>query len=178
MNGTVRGNAVKLVTYLMGQDKDLIWDLKPHKEKRTLTQNGYYWKLLDLTAEALKMSKSELHNRMLREYGQKKYKNGSLVTTYFPDSKDMEEVLLEDTNDHYLPTSQILYSKNGIQVRTYIELRGSRTYNTKEMATLLDGMIQEAQQQGIETLTPHELEEMRANEAKHNRRNMETDKRL
>lgn len=163
------GNALKLVTFLMEQDRNQLWDLKPHREKKTLTQNGYYWKLLDLTAEALKMSKSELHNRMLREYGQKKYKNGSLVTTYFPDSKDMEEVLLEDTNDHYLPTSQILYSKSGIPIRTYIELRGCRTYNTKEMSVLLDGMIQEAQQQGIETLTPRELAEMRMNETKHHK---------
>lgn len=49
-------------------------------------------------------------------------------------------------------------------LRTYIFMRGSHDYDTKEMTILLDGMIQEAQSVGIETLTPDQLAEMRAYE--------------
>ena len=42
----------------------------------------------------------------------------------------------------------------------YIIIRGSHTYNSKEMSTLLNGVIQEAQSLGIETMTPAEIEEM------------------
>ena len=40
-------------------------------------------------------------------------------------------------------------------------LRGSHDYNSSEMATLVSGIVQEAKQLGIETLTPAELEQMR-----------------
>ena len=34
---------------------------------------------------------------------------------------------------------------------------GSSEYNTQEMSVLIDGIVQEAKQLGIETLTPMEL---------------------
>ena len=63
----VTGTAEKILVFLMGQDRTKIWDLAPHKEKRTLSQNAYYWQLLGKTADALRISKPELHNRMLRD---------------------------------------------------------------------------------------------------------------
>lgn len=39
----------------------------------------------------------------------------------------------------------------------YKVYRGSHTYDSKEMAQLLDGTIQEAKEQGIETKTPDEI---------------------
>ena len=41
-------------------------------------------------------------------------------------------------------------------------LRGSHTYNTAEMARLIDGTVDEAKALGIETLTPAELERMKS----------------
>lgn len=42
----------------------------------------------------------------------------------------------------------------------YMIMRGSHTYDTAEMAALIDGTIAEAKALGIETLTPAQLEEM------------------
>ena len=39
-------------------------------------------------------------------------------------------------------------------------LRGSSTYNTEEMSKLIDGLVSECKEQGIETLPPEELERM------------------
>ena len=39
----------------------------------------------------------------------------------------------------------------------YKVYRGSHTYDSKEMHTLLEGTIQEAKEQGIETMTPDEI---------------------
>lgn len=44
-------------------------------------------------------------------------------------------------------------------------LRGSHTFNVAEMSGLLDLMIQEAEAQGIETITPDELAHIREMEA-------------
>ena len=47
--------------------------------------------------------------------------------------------------------------KTGIQLQCYF---GSSTYTTAEMATLIDGVISECKDMGIETATPAELARM------------------
>ena len=49
---------------------------------------------------------------------------------------------------------------NGKLYRVYVVMRGSHTYDTKEMSRLIDGTVQEAKEHGIETLPPDELERM------------------
>ena len=44
--------------------------------------------------------------------------------------------------------------------RTYTVLAGSSTYDTKEMSELINGLVSECKEQGIETLTPDELARM------------------
>ena len=46
--------------------------------------------------------------------------------------------------------------------RTYMMLRGSHDYDTKEMSTLIDGVVSEAKELGIETMTPDRIKEMMA----------------
>ena len=49
--------------------------------------------------------------------------------------------------------------KDGIMYRTYKLLRGSHTYNTEEMARLIDGMVTMCKEAGIpdsEIATPEE----------------------
>ena len=61
--------------------------------------------------------------------------------------------------------------------RYWVMLRGSSEYLTSEMAVLLDGLIQEAKQLDIETLTPVQLEEMRRLEqAAEDRKNAQKNK--
>lgn len=123
----ITGTAEKLVVFLMGQDRSKIWELAPHKARRSLSQNAYYWQLLGKTAE---------------------------------------ETALRSETYHLKPTDRVI-EKAGKAYRTYVLLRGSSDYNTWEMSVLLDGMIQETQGQGIETLTPAELEAMRDYEKHH-----------
>lgn len=158
------GNAAQIVAYLMAADREKLFDLREHKEKRSLTQNGYYWKLLSLTADKLRISKAELHNRMLRDFGQRQYIAGKLVTVMIPDTDDAERMALRAETYHIQPTAQVITGSGGTRYRQYVLLRGSSEYDTREMTVLLDGMIAEAQQQGIETLTPMELERIREHE--------------
>ena len=41
-------------------------------------------------------------------------------------------------------------------------LKGSSEYDTKEMSHLIDGLVSECKEMGIETLPPEELERMMA----------------
>lgn len=154
-------------------DSDKLFKIDEYRRRRTLTQNAYYWQLLGQVADVLKMSKTELHNRMLADYGQIDKELRYVIMRDDVDWKDLDHL-------HLKPTSSVKVMDNGILYRVYLVVRGSSTYDTKEMSVLVDGMVQEAQQQGIETMTPAELAEIRRYEQeRENRRkkrgNLEAD---
>ena len=44
----------------------------------------------------------------------------------------------------------------------YALIKGSHLYDSKEMSLLIDGIVSECKELGIETLTPAELERMKS----------------
>lgn len=168
------GTALQIIRWMTEvKDGKQEYEVKEHRRKRTLSQNSMYWKLLSQTADALKMSKTELHNRMLRDFGQLLIIDGQAARCMLPDTEQTEKQVLSKETVHLKPTSQVVTMGDGKDYRTYCILRGSHDYNTKEMAVLLDGLIQEAKQQGIETATPQELAEIRAYEERQEQRKKE-----
>lgn len=152
------GTAVQIIRWLTTQKQDVEWDIKKHRKKRSLDANGYYWKLVTEIAEATKVSKNEVHNVLLRRYGQAQGIDGRLVTVYIPDTEKAAKQALMAEDYHIKPTSYVQVGSKGQVFRQYVMLRGSRTYDSREMAILIDGAISEAEQLGIQTLTPAELE--------------------
>ena len=136
--------------------------LKKWRRKRSLDANAYYWKLLSELSEALEISKPMAHNMMLRKYGQHELIDGQTVRMPIPDTGSAEMAALEAMTYHIRPTSQVKEGKDGIMYRTYVMLRGSSEYDTREMSRLIDGLVSECGEQGIETLPPVELERMMA----------------
>lgn len=151
---------IKLATLAQRGD-DQTYEVRLYKAPRTKSQNSYYWTLLSKVADAHKMSKTELHNRMLRDFGQVLQVDDTVALTCLPDTDKAERKALQMETLHLKPTSQVREDKNGIMRRTYVILRGSSDYNTAEMSALVDGIVQEAKQLGIETMTPAELEAIR-----------------
>lgn len=158
------GKAKDLVLFLMGVDSNIMWELKEHKEKRSLSQNSYYWSLLGKVAKKTRVTSAVIHNQNLRDLGLFLRVNDSLVPVYLPDTDEAEKTALEAETYHIKPTSKVKEGKGGKIFRCYVMLRGSSTFNTEEMSALLDLMIQEAKAQGIETMTPTELAKMREDE--------------
>lgn len=162
------GTAERLITELIQavkQDPKKLWDLKEHKTKRTLSQNAYYWTLLGQVANALKMPHVELHNRMLRQAAPVEVYGGKVAFVVLPDTDETEEKALRSETVHLRPTQQTKVLADGVRYRTYNLLRGSSDMTTEEMVALLDKLIIEAKQLGIETMRPQELAEMRRREA-------------
>ena len=163
------GTAMQIIQWLTKQKDGQVWEIKKHREKRTLSQNSYYWKLCSEVADALRMPKEQVHNEMLRSYGQVERLAGGLVTVPIPDTDKAEQEVLRSMKYHLKPTSQVRAGTKGMY-RTYVMLKGSHDMTTEEMSILVDGIVQEAKQLGIETLTPAELEAMRAYEEHHQRK--------
>lgn len=133
---------------------------KKYSKKRSMEANAYYWKLASELADKLGVSKPYLHNLLLRRYGQPEIIDGKLVYLVLPDSDSGTRKADEAETYHIRPTAQVKEGSDGLMYRTYIMLRGSSTYDTAEMSRLIDGLISECKEQGIETLPPEELQRM------------------
>lgn len=156
------GTALKIITALLPErDSDKLYDLTEHKEKRTLSQNAIYWQMLGKVADKLKLPKPVLHNMMLREYSNPMLFGDKAARTLLPDTDEAEETALKSDTVHLRPTSQVRTLGDGITYRTYVVLKGSSDMDTKEMSVLVDGIMEEAKAQGIDTISPAELERIR-----------------
>jgi len=99
-------------------------------------------------ANVLHTTKDELYLRVLGDYG---------VFTHLV----VKENVVERVKNEWKLVKElgkvIINGKEGIQLQVYF---GSSGYDTKEMCTLLDGVVQEAKELGINTATPQEIEAM------------------
>lgn len=147
------------------RDADLALSLSKWRDKRSLTANAYYWVLVTKIADATGLPNAKVHNMLLRRYGVPELMDGDLMTVMVPNDQD-EEILMKEIY-HLKPTSHTKAGKDGKVFRAYILMKGSSDFDTKEMATLLEGTIQEAKDLGIETLPPDEIERMMEAYEKH-----------
>ena len=137
------------------ETKDLDIEFKKHREKRSLSANAYFHVLCGKIANKLGVTPTEIKNMMLRDYG---FIDEDVKTIILRD--DVNYLKLEDLHLRPIEGQRKQLGKYFYQV--YYVIRGSHTYNTAEFSCLLDGTISEAKELGIETLTPDELEKMKA----------------
>lgn len=132
-----------------------------YRKKRSLDANAYYWTLLTKFADVIGLSNPEAHNMMLRGYGQSEIFDGKAVYVTIPDTEEAEKKVNNAIDYHLAPTSQVRMGNDDVLYRTYRLLRGSRTYDTKEMSRLIDGLITCCKEAGIpetEIASPNEKE--------------------
>lgn len=148
---------------LKGCEK-LSLEIKKYRRKRSLDANAYYWVLAGKLAKVLDMSNAEVHNLMLRRYGQPEIYEGKGVYMTIPDTDESSRKADNAMDYHLAPTSQVRKGNDGVMYRTYRLLRGSHTYNTEEMARLIDGLAHECMEAGMsqaEIATPDEREKLK-----------------
>lgn len=168
------GNAEKIIVWLMNQDKNKLYDIKEHRSRRSMDANAYYWVLVGKLAKKLNISTARLHNILLRDHGLPFMIDGHISMQPIPDTEAAEEQVLESSTYHLKPTSGVIEGKDGIY-RWYIVLRGSSTYNTEEFSGLLNRIVAECKEQGIETMTPEELHRMRLDNAQKDKKDRNSD---
>lgn len=147
-------------TYEELKDCDkLSLEIKKYRAKRSLDANAYYWMLITKFAKVLETSNAEAHNRMLKLYGYPELVDEKSFLVVVPDTEEAHRKVMQAEEYHLKPTSDVREGNDGIMYRTYVLLRGSRTYNTEEMSRLISGLISECKEIGIsdrEIATPDE----------------------
>ena len=142
------GTPETLSRYLWQLDKDKKYEIIEHKEKRSLNANNYAWKLITEISNKMLMDKEAVYLDMLKHYGQ-----SELVSI-------LSTIDVKGYFKYYeVAGTSVLNNKEFTHYKIF---KGSSEYNTKEMSILIDGIVQEAKQLDIETLTPNEIERMKA----------------
>lgn len=145
------------ISEILNYEKPLEVKIDRIKEKRSLNANGYYQSLLDQLKDALGTSRDELHAEMIRQYGQIRTFNGQRVIVSA--LAEVDGGLISDYTK-LVGTGEV----NGKMFNHWAVLKGSSELDTKEFSLLLDGLISECKEQGIETMTPLELEKLKGYE--------------
>lgn len=145
----MRGTSLECIAFLAGQDPTAKFEVREARERRrrSLTQNAYYWVMLNKLAAKLRMPDSEVHRNMLREYG---------VCDVF---SVLQQVPVESYFRYYDVIGHgTLNGKVFKHVKVY---KGSSQMSSVEFSRLIDGMREECVLQGIDVATPQEIAEMR-----------------
>lgn len=136
------------------KDVELNVTFKRWRAHRSINANSYFHVLVDKIAEKRSLSHQEVHNLMICRYGRVDEVVRNVIM-----ADDIPWMQLDYI--HLRPTTRTRTMDNGKLYRIYEVMRGSHTYDTKEMSVLIDGAVHEAKELGIETLPPDEIERMK-----------------
>lgn len=144
----------------LGETGLLSLEVKPHREKRTLRANAYFWILANALANKLSVrnarpfSAEEVYLRYVREFGKFDIvcvRNDPKVVEKFWaswSSKGMGWLVFPQD------------AKPGARWREIQVYYGSSSYTRDEMARLIDAIVEDCKEFGIETKTPAEISDM------------------
>lgn len=124
---------------------------KKYRQKRSLDANAYCWVLITKIAEMLNSSKEEIYEDMLQKYGYIYQDDDGYITVTVKADVDMNKI-----------TGHWKFLKGNGKFNSYLMIKGSSEYDSAEMAKFIDRIVEEAKDLGIETMTPAELERMKA----------------
>lgn len=140
-------SAVKEIDAIKDCEK-LSIEAKKYRAKRSLDANGLLWHCLGEIASAMKppVDKWDVYLQMLRSYGKYTYicVKPNVVDAMKAQWRECEVVGKIDIN-----------GKEAVQMLCYF---GSSTYDTKEFSVLLDGVISEMAEMGLQTPTSQEMQ--------------------
>lgn len=129
-------------------------ECKKWRNRRSLDANAYMWTLVDKIALKTRQRKEDVYRHAIREIPG----NSTLVCV----QNKAKDVLQEQWRAKGLgwQTEELTSKIDGCT--NILLYYGSSVYNTTQMSLLIDSIVDEAKELGIETLTPFELEGMKA----------------
>lgn len=136
---------------IIAKGKELQVDIKQYRAKRSPDSNSYCWVLISKIADVLKTSKEEVYIEMLKKYGQREPQLLSVVA-------DAVDMIYRATVGHCVEVGES--ELKGKQFKHLAILIGSSQYDSKAMGILIDGIISDAKELGIETITENQKLEM------------------
>ena len=126
------------------QDKPRTITVKDYREKRSLSQNSYLWVLLDKIGEKINRSKDDVYKSYVKDHGVFEIlpiQNEAVDSFKYKWGKNGLGWFTEDLGESKLKG----YTK-------LIAYYGSSTYTTAEMKRLIDAVLLDCKEMGIQTM--------------------------
>lgn len=126
------------------------------KKDRSLNANSYMWVLCERIADAVNSTRKEIYCQAVRECG-----------PYVDLRIDAKAVnaFRRVWHDRGIGWTTDLFDAVSTESGAYVMVRayyGSSTYDTKQMSRIIDFLVTEAKDLGLETMTPDELNHLKA----------------
>ncbi len=138
---------------MQSNKKQMIARLLQKTNKRSLDANAYLWVICSKIADALNSTKEEIYMESVRKKGR---------FEIVPVRDDVLEFWIGAWKEKGLGWHSEVFAKAKKDGYTNtINYYGSSVYDTKSMSLLIDYIVSEAKELGIETLSPEELERMK-----------------
>ena len=147
---------VDSIDELNGLEGFLNITVKKLSKKRSLNANAYFHLLVGKIADKLHISKARAKNELLGRYGQREFTDkGQLIISVRSDIDLMER---EDLHCVIVGYGKV----NDTDFTHWAVVKPSHTYDSREMAALIDGTVEDAKELGIETMSPDDIERMKS----------------
>lgn len=149
------GTSNKLINWLLKQKNDKQYEIKEHKEKRSLDSNAYCWVLCDKIAKELSkdgqvVTKEEVYKDAILQIGS--FEPFIVQEISFEKFKR----IWEKQGLGFL-VQEVSKKDKCVKVHCYY---GSSTYDTKEMSLLIQLLVELAKSLDIETKTEAEIKSL------------------
>lgn len=135
-------------------DEKLNISLKKYRKHRSLNANSYFWKLLQELCELAEIDTVEEYKRRIKELG---------IFRQFKIEKDniktFEKMWTAQGIAWFCEIADTTYIGD-TEFKIINAYYGSSSYNSKQMARLIDGVVQDCKVYGIETKPKNEIDSL------------------
>ena len=134
------------------KENQLDIELKKHREKRSINANGYLWTLCDQIANVVNTTKEKVYKKAIHEVGQ---------FEVLPIKNEAVDTFINAWTSHGIGwiCESIGDSKLDGFTRV-IAYYGSSVYDTKAMSRIIEWVVEEAKNLGIQTISDKEFQSM------------------
>ncbi|MCH5213059.1 MAG: hypothetical protein J1G06_08585 [Oscillospiraceae bacterium] len=134
-------------------NREYVITIKERKKPRSRNANAYAWVLIDKLAEFYGLEPEYIYKQALQNIG-----GVSVDISVLPKAVD-DTIRVWESRGMGWQCERIGEYDGGVDLKC---IYGSSVFNTRQMSQLIDGIVNECKQVGIETMTPDELARLKA----------------
>jgi hypothetical protein len=152
LDSLYRQDVFEVLNAMQSDKKPYTISIDRQKRKRSLNANNYMWQLCQKIGEKIGATKETVYRKNIREVG-------SFETVELISAGAARFIRSWESNGLGWVAEPI--SERGGYM-TVIAYYGSSSYDTAEMSRLVEAVVEEAKALGVETMTPLELDRLKA----------------
>lgn len=129
-------------------DKVLTVTVAEYKPKRSLSQNSYLWKIIGEISKSVKSPKETIYRQYIKDYG---------VYQVLPIKEESVDKFTTAWESHGIGWFVEDLGESKLDgFRKVIAYYGSSVYDSKEMSAIVDAVVTDAEELGIQTISTEE----------------------